>query len=72
MEGLLVHFGKNAVAAFIESLFLYKYKKHELGFQALPCKKSKVGKPFSQICKAFYQDIKYYVIIYTEICEDLH
>ena len=34
--------------------------------------KSKVEMPFFQICKVFRQDIKYYVIIYTETCEDLY
>ena len=52
--GKNVHFGKNVVAASWESLLLYKNKKYGLGFQALPCKKSKVGTSFFQICKAFY------------------
>ena len=49
--GLLIHFGKNVVAASREGLFLCKNEKGELGFQVLPCKKSKVGIPFFR--KAF-------------------
>ena len=50
---LLVHVGKNAVAASRENLFLQKNEKDELGFQALPCKQSKVGVSFFEIFKAF-------------------
>ena len=71
LEGLLMHLGKN-VAASRKSLFLCKNEKGEFGFQVLPCKKRKVGIPFFQICKAFRYDIKHYVIIYTQICEDLY
>ena len=44
LEGLLVCFGKNTVAASSESLFLYKNEKNELGFQVFSCKKVKVSK----------------------------
>ena len=70
--GVINTFWKDVVAASWESLFLCKNEKGELSFQVLPCKKSKVGIPSFQICRAFRGDIKYYVIICTEICEDLH
>ena len=49
---ILVHFGKNVVAASRERLYLYKHEKDELGFLALPRKKSNMAIPFLQICKA--------------------
>ena len=72
MEGLLIPFGNNAVSASRESLFLCKNEKDELGFQVIQCKKSKMAIPFFQISKAYREDIKCYVIIFTEICEDLY
>ena len=50
---LLIHFRRNVVTASRESLFLYKNEKDALGFQAFPCKKSKVEIPFLKTCKAF-------------------
>ena len=51
LEGLLVHFGKNAVAASIESLFLYKNEKDELGIQV--SKRAKLGYLFSKFERHF-------------------
>ena len=52
-EGLLVRFAKNVVAAFRESLRLYKNEKYGSGFKVLPCKKFKLRKLFPKFVKPF-------------------
>ena len=70
--GIISTFWKECCSSVQRKFVFVQEWKRWIGLSASSMQKEQSGIPFFQICKAFCENIKYYVKIYIEICEDLY